>query len=140
MSFNRKRIPGPASRFQKIIEDLGDNPLIGWCLAQAMAHSGRLGEAREVFASVAATDAVPVADLSELYCRAADGDRNAVMAHMSESRAMVEVAKTDESFPIYIANCLAMVGDQDGALEWLGYAIERGFCNYRYLEQYLRGL
>ncbi len=108
------------SQFQKTVEDLGDNVLISWCVAQAMAHAGRLDEAREVFASVAATDTVPVADLSELYCRAADGDREAVMTQMSEKDGMVEVAKTDESFPIFIADCLAMVGEEDAALEWLG--------------------
>jgi tetratricopeptide (TPR) repeat protein len=81
------------SRLQKTIEDLGlDNAHISWFLALAMAHSGRLGEAKEVFASVAATDAVPVADLSELYCRAADGDSDAVVAQMSEKHVMVEVA------------------------------------------------
>jgi len=126
-----------AAGFQKTIEDLSlDNAHIFWCMAQAMAHAGRLDEAREVFASVAATDAVPVADLSELYCRASDGDRETVMTQMSEKDGMVEVAKTDESFPIFIANCLAMVGDEDGALEWLGRAIDWGFCNYRYLEEY----
>ncbi len=125
------------SRLQKTIEDLSlHNAYISWFLALSMAHSGRLDEAREVFASVAATDAVPVADLSELYCRAADGDRNAVMTQMSERLVMVEVAKTDESFPIFIADCLVMVGDEDGALEWLGRAIDWGFCNYRYLEEY----
>jgi tetratricopeptide (TPR) repeat protein len=124
------------SEFQRIVEDLGDNPLIDWCVAYAMAHSGRLEAAREVFASVAATDAMPVADLSELYCRAADGDRHAVMAQMSEAHGMIEVAKTDESFPIFIANCLVMVGDEDGAIEWLDRSIDWGFCNYRYLGEY----
>jgi tetratricopeptide (TPR) repeat protein len=125
------------SRLQKTIEDLGlDNTHISWFLALAKAHSGRLDEAREGFAGVAATDAVPVADLSELYCRAADGDRNAVMTQMSEKHVMVEVAKTDETFPIFIAGCLAMVGADDDALEWLDRAINWGFCNYRYLEEY----
>ncbi|UCG87998.1 MAG: tetratricopeptide repeat protein, partial [Gemmatimonadota bacterium] len=124
-------------RLQKTIEDLSlDNAHISWFLALAMAHSGRLDEARDVFAGVATTDAVPVADLSALYCRAADGDRTAVATQMSESTVMVEVAKTDETFPIFIANCLAVVGDEDGALEWLGRAIDWGFCNYRYLKEY----
>ncbi len=29
-----------------------------------------------------------------------------------------------------------MVGDKDGALEWRGRAIDWGFYNYRYLEEY----
>jgi hypothetical protein len=43
-------------------------------------------------------------------------------------------------FPLSIADCLAIVGDEDGALEWLGRAIDRGFCNDRYLEEHDRFL
>jgi serine/threonine-protein kinase len=125
------------SRFQELVDDPNArSPHIEWMLAQAIVHAGRLDEARELFARVAATDATPVADLSELYRRAARGDRDAVTAHLSEQHVMVETAKTDESFPIFIANCLVMVGDEDGALEWLGHAINWGFCNYRYLEEH----
>jgi hypothetical protein len=100
------------------------------------AATGRLDEAREVFARGASTDAVPIADLSELYCRAADGDRYAVTALMSERPETVETAKTDEMFPKFIADCLVLVDDHEGALEWLDRAVECGFCNYRYLEEY----
>jgi hypothetical protein len=55
---------------------------------------------------------------------------------MEQNVIMVETAKTDETFPNVIATCLAMVGDEDGAIEWLNYAIDWGFCNYRYLEEY----
>jgi tetratricopeptide (TPR) repeat protein len=130
------RFDAAASRFRELVDDPSTrSPHIEWMLAQAVVHAGRLDEARELFACVAATDATPVADLSELYRRAADGDREAVAAHLSEKHMMVETAKTDESFPIFIANCLVMVGNQKGALEWLGHAIDWGFCNYRYLEE-----
>jgi serine/threonine-protein kinase len=131
------RFDAAASRFQEIVDDPSVcTPHIQWMLAQVLAHSGRLDEARALFQRVAATDAAPVADLSELFCRAADGDRDAVAARLSEKHVMVETAKTDESFPIFIANCLVTVGDESGALEWLGHAINWGFCNYRYLEEY----
>jgi serine/threonine-protein kinase len=131
------RFDAAASRFQEIVDDPSAcTPYIEWMLAQVIAHSGQLDEARELFQRVAATDAAPVADLSELYCQAADGDREAVAAHLSEKHVMVETAKTDESFPIFIANCLVMVGDENGALEWLSHAINWGFCNYRYLEEH----
>lgn len=126
-----------ASRFQEALHDLGsDNTHVYWCMAVALAHSGRLDEALKIFSDVAKTDAMPVADLSELYCTAAEGNLEAVNTLMSAKRVMVEVAKTDEMFPLFIANCLVMVGDEDGALEWLGRAIDWGFCNYRYLEEY----
>ncbi|MDH3456138.1 MAG: hypothetical protein OER90_04795, partial [Gemmatimonadota bacterium] len=130
------RFDAAAARFQEIVDDpRACTPHIEWMLAQVKAHSGQLDEARALFQRVAATGAAPVADLSELFIRAADGDREAVATHMSEKHVMVETAKTDESFPIFIANCLVMVGDENGALEWLGHAINWGFCNYRYLEE-----
>ncbi len=131
------RFEAAASRFQELVDDpTARSPHIEWILAQALAHSGRRDEARAVFARVAATDASPVSDLSELFCLATDGDRDAVAAHLSEKHVMVETAKTDESFPIFIANCLVMVGDENGALEWLGHAIDWGFCNDGYLSEH----
>ncbi len=131
------RFDAAVSRFQEIVDDPSAcTPHIEWMLAQAMAHAGRLDEARAFFARVAATDAAPVADLSELYLRAADGDRDAVTALLSEKHVMVETAMTDESFPIFIANCLVMVGDETGAIEWLGHAVGWGFCNDRYLTEH----
>jgi tetratricopeptide (TPR) repeat protein len=125
------------SRFQEILHDLSpDDPMILWWLAQTMAHAGRRADAREVFAQVADTDALLQAALSELYCRAADGDRRAVARQLEEKTFMVECAETDEWFPNFIANCLALVGDEDGAVYWLGRAIGFGFCNHRYLEEY----
>ncbi len=131
------RFDAAASRFQQIVDDPSTcTPHIEWMLAQAMAHAGRLEEASAFFARVAATDAAPVADLSELYLQAKDGDRGAVAALLDQSSVMVETARTDESFPIFIANCLTMVGDEGGALEWLGQAIDWGFCNDRYLTEH----
>ena len=124
-------------RLQKLLDDLNPDDLHAtWFLAQALSHSGRLVDAREVFARVAATDAGTLADLSDLYCRAAEGDRNAVLGLIDESSVIVQTAKTDEWFPIYIANCLVMVGDEDGALEWLDRAVDWGFYNYRFLEEH----
>ena len=93
-------------------------------------------EALEIFGEVAETDAMPVADLSELFCTATGGDIDAVQSLLAEKRVMVEVAKTDEMFPLFIADCLATVGDIEGSLKWLGQAIDWGFCNVRYLEEF----
>jgi serine/threonine-protein kinase len=126
-----------ASRFREILDDPSTRtPHLEWMLAQAMAHAGRLEEARALFGRVAATDAAPVADLSALYLQAADGQRDAVAALLVEKPVVVETARTDESFPIFIANCLAMVGDERGALEWIDQAIAWGFCNDRYLAEH----
>ena len=124
-------------RFERALNDVGsDNTHVYWCLGVGKAHMGDLDGALEIFRDVSKTDAMPVADLSELYCAAAEGNRDAVNRVLSEKHVMVEVAETDEMFPLFIAKCLIMVGDEDGALQWLGRAIDWGFCNVRYLEEY----
>lgn len=128
-------------RFRKIVDDLTPGePFFLWWLAQAKAHQGQLDEAKGLFARVAASDAVTLADLSELFCCAAAGDLAAVTEMIEQKKTMVETAKADETFPNVIATCPAFAGDEDGALEWLNRAIDWGFCNYRYLEEYNRFL
>jgi TolB-like protein len=125
------------SRLGKAIEELKLNsPHLFWFLTLAKAHSGRLEEAREGFVRVAATEAMPVADLSRLFLLAVEGDASAVQAYISDTPVMVEVAKTDELFPIFIANCLAIVGEKDSAVQWLTKAVDWGFCNHQYLEEH----
>ena len=124
-------------RFQSALDNLdSNNTHVYWCVAISMAHEGRYDEALEIFKEVSQTDAMPVADLSELYCAAAAGDLDAVHTLLSEKQMMVEVAKTDEMFPLFIADCLVLAGDMDSALEWLNRGVSWGFCNYVYLEEH----
>jgi TolB-like protein/tetratricopeptide (TPR) repeat protein len=124
-------------RYRKVLDDLAPGlPIVSWWLARAMAHCGRLDEAREMFAKVTVSDAPILADSSELFCRAMEGNRLAVTKLIGQKTMLVETAKADEVFPNLIANCLMLVGDEDGALEWLGRGIHWGACNYRYLEEY----
>ena len=130
-----------SSLYRKLLDDVvpGDT-LFTWFFAQALAHAGRLDDAKDIFARLAAGDTPMVADLSELYCRAADSDRDGVARLIEENTLMIESAKTDEWYPIIIADCLVMVGNEDSALEWLDRAVDWGFCNYRYLEEHDRFL
>ena len=131
------RYDAAASRCQESLDSLGSREIHQvWWLAQCLAHAGKLDEAREVFAEVAATDAVPLSEMSELFCRAADGDRQGVITLLEESAVLVEVAKTDEWFPNIIATCLVMVGDEDEAIDWMNRAVDWGFSNYRYFSEY----
>jgi len=131
------RFDDAATRFRKILDDLSpDDSIASFFLAQALAYGGRLDEAREMFARLAAADVGTFGDASELYCSAAEGDGNTVARLIEEKTQMIETALTDELYPIMIADCLVMVGDEDGALEWLGRAVDWGFYNYRHLGEY----
>jgi len=115
-------------------------PILVWWRAQAFAYAGRLDEAKLNFEQVAKTEAVPISDLSSLFCRALEGDRRLVQELLTANTRLQEAAKTDEWFPNFIAACLALVGDNDGALEWLERAIAWGFSNHRFLSEHSRFL
>jgi hypothetical protein len=105
-----------------------------------LAYAGRLDEAKINFEQVAKTKAVPISDLSSLFCRAMEGDRRRVQELLTENTRLQEAAKTDEWFPNFIAACLTHVGNNDGALEWLERAIAWGFSNHRFLSEHSRFL
>ena len=51
-----------------------------------------------------------------------------------------ETARTDEYFPMYIANAMARIGEIEEALEWLRMAVSRGFTNHGFLSKHNRFL
>ena len=125
------------ARFQTTLDDLApDEPVVLWFQGQATAHAGRHREAREQFARVVESKAVPFSDLSALYCLCAAGNREGAAGFLENKHAMVEAAKTDEWYPNFIATCLTMVNDEAGACDWLERSIDWGFCNVKYLEEY----
>jgi len=135
------RFDEAAVRFKHYLEKVApDFPVLMWWLAQALAYAGLEDEAKDKFGQVADLKAVPISDLSVLFCRALSGDRRGVRELLASNTLLQEAAKTDEWFPNFIAACLARVGDNDGALEWLERAIAWGFSNHRFLSEHSRFL
>jgi len=73
--------------------------------------------------------------LSALYLLAQKGDRGKVREALEANPALVEAANTDEWYPNFIAACLAMVGDREGAIDWLERAVAWGYSNTRFLRE-----
>jgi eukaryotic-like serine/threonine-protein kinase len=122
---------------QRCIEKVApDSQLLLWGRAQAMAYAGRRGEAASDFKKVAGQEAGVISSLSELYCVALSGDRAAVQRALTADTELFRAALTDEWYPNFIAACLAMVGDHDGAIDWLERAVAWGFSNHRFLGEY----
>jgi serine/threonine protein kinase len=128
------RFDEAATWFQKYLDEVAPgSPLLLWWLAQALAYGGRDVEARDLFNRVAGMEAGVFSDLSALHCLAADGDRDRLLDALETNTFVQEAAKTDEWYPNFIAACLAKVGDHDGGIDWLGRAVNWGFCNDRFL-------
>ncbi len=135
------RFGDAAARYQTFFDKIApDSPGLVWWLAQVQAYAGQNDEAKRNFEQIVKTEAVPIAELSALFCRALDGDRDGVQKMLAANTQLQETAKTDEWFPNFIAACLAHVGDKDGALEWLERAIAWGFSNHRFLSEHSRFL
>jgi len=103
-----------------------------WWFAQAAAYRGDEQEALRIFEQVKTLGADLLSDFSELFQRALRGDGRGVK-EVLERTALRQVAKTDEYFPVFLANSLALVGEMKEALDWIEQAISWGFSNHRFL-------
>jgi hypothetical protein len=101
------------------------------------AYAGEEREAHEEYSKVARTDAGLWSDFSELFRRALEKDRNGVMQQL-DATALPDLAKTDEYYPLFLANALARVGEHAEALYWLERSIGWGFTNHRFLSEHNR--
>jgi TolB-like protein len=109
-------------------------PFAGWWVAQFAAYAGEEAEAREEASAVAGMDGGLWTDFCELFRRALDKDRDGVMEQLNKT-TITEPAKTDEMYPLFLANTMAHIGEYDAALEWLERSINWGFSNYRFLSE-----
>ena len=109
------------------------NPMLLWWQAHALAYTGRLDEATALHQELAHAGTEVMSDLSSLYCLASDGDRDRICQALDPGTRLYQAALTDEWYPNFIAACLAMVGDHEGAVEWLERAVAWGFSNHRFL-------
>jgi len=110
-------------------------PFVGWWVAQMAAYAGETKAAYEEFQKIANSDSLPWKEFCRLFQLAIDKDHNGVIEHLKISK-ISEIAKTDEYFPIFIANALSLVEEMEEALSWLKRAVDWGFSNYKFLTEY----
>jgi serine/threonine protein kinase len=128
------RFEDTLDRFQRYSEKVApDSPLILWWWAQAKSYAGHRDEALIDFQKVAGQQAGVISSLSALYCVAISGDKDKLHQALAAEFELLRSANTDEWYPNFIANCQAMVGDYEGAMDWLERALAFGFSNHRFL-------
>ena len=49
---------------------------------------------------------------------------------------LIDYCRNDEVFSLILAEGYSLIGEKEKALEWLENAVERGFINYHFLNQY----
>ncbi|HEU4401320.1 MAG TPA: protein kinase [Candidatus Polarisedimenticolia bacterium] len=113
------------------------DPLMLWWTGHAAMQAGRDDEARAAFGCVLKGEPGFWAEMSELGSSALGEDRAAVRRVLGTT-TLTRVAKTDEYYPVFLASCLARVGETESALEWIRQAVTWGFANHRFLSMHNR--
>ena len=114
-------------------------PFVGWWIAQMAAYAGDTEVAYSEFKRIALSDSLPWKEFCILFQLALDSDRKGVIEHLQKSM-IYDISKTDEYFPLFIANALSLVGEYDEAVIWLRRAVDWGFSNYKFLSEHNRFL
>jgi len=133
-------------RFARAIEGFRDFSSKGmadlafaqWWIGQSLAYAGEESEAVKAFELGSESDLGLISDLCELGVRAFKGDGKGAHAWFETKDSLQQAVMRDETFPRYVAQCFARVGDFDGALRWVDQAIEWGFTNHRFLSEHDR--
>lgn len=113
-------------------------PFAGWWHAQIAAHAGEDSEARAV-AEEAAEMEDAFADFCRVFARTLAHDRDGALEILDQT-PLRKMARTDEYYPIFLANNLCWVGETDEALDWIESAVSWGFTNHVFLSQHDRFL
>ncbi|HEX7158006.1 MAG TPA: tetratricopeptide repeat protein [Edaphobacter sp.] len=105
------------------------NAMLLWCRGQALALCRRKFEAIAQFKEIElAHPGHFFAQMSTLMRAALTGDRHAADAALTPE--LKEIAGCDPHYAWNIAQCYALLGDTDTAVEWLEKALSKGFINY----------
>lgn len=134
------RFDEAVARLRRAAQDFAPgDPFAGWWLAQFAAYAGSDADAREQSEDVAKMNAGFWSDWCAVFHRSLQQDRNGLQELLSRTN-LRDTARTDEYYPLFLANCLARVGDHDEALAWLEQAVRWGFTNHRFLSEHDRFL
>ena len=106
-------------------------PIVGCLLVELYGQVARLADAASVAKEMAQRDPDdPFAKVASSMVDALHGRHDEARARLTSD--VLAVARADLQYSSWVAECYALVGDTDAALDWLTNAINRGFVNYPY--------
>jgi serine/threonine protein kinase/Flp pilus assembly protein TadD len=116
----------------RVLRSAPEFAMVRWDLAVALIQQDRLDEARVVLDSAPVEKVQTIASRVCVCLKAAlegrqDAARAVIGAHLSTCAWNVEY------WSWLVAECYAVAGAQEEALDWLENAVTRGFVNYLYL-------
>jgi eukaryotic-like serine/threonine-protein kinase len=110
----------------------GDPMTLGFC-AIANLYAGNRNISLALFDQLKVSDAGLLSSVGALISAAVRGEGQAVMKFIIDIQAY---ARRDKEISWSLADCLALIGDTEGALNWLSNSIELGLINDRFFAEY----
>jgi serine/threonine protein kinase len=111
------------------------DPFILFFVAVVEAHGGEMESAESRFAQVAAADAQIWSTLSRAYAAALRHQRHEVLDVVRDP-PLAALLPVDHQYSYWMAECLALVGENDMALSLLATAIRLGMTNHRFFAEH----
>jgi TolB-like protein len=111
-----------------------------WWLGQALAYAGEESEAAIQFERGAEAGDSLISEFCGLGALAFRGDKDGARTYFESNTNLQQAVLRDETFPRYVAQCFAKLGEFDTALRWLDQAADWGFTNHQFLSEHDRFL
>jgi serine/threonine protein kinase len=122
-------------RFREGAERLAPGePWSAFFAGYAAIHAGDDDEAAARFSTAAAAGDQTWSFMGRVFLETMRGGREAAAAALQAAGSRPFVSKTGHA-SVMVASSLALGGDADGALDWLGRAVALGFSNCQYLSR-----
>jgi TolB-like protein len=130
-----------AGHFHESIElmkkgnELEKNSFFRWWLAKCLAYNNNINESKRMLENlVRIDDGTHWIKLSMLFLFALKGEKSTAFEVVTKE--FKEIMKGDELYPIWMAECYAILNEIDESLKWIEEGINNHFINYFFLNQY----
>jgi non-specific serine/threonine protein kinase len=119
--------------FQKGLEVMPSDPMTKGFCAVAHLYAGNREQSMALFDQLMNADAGLISSMGAMWKAALRADGQAVRKFMNE---LVAYARRDKEMSWSTADCLAMIGEIEEALDWLANSIEMGLINDRFFSEF----
>jgi tetratricopeptide (TPR) repeat protein len=111
------------------------NPILMYWYAKGLAYAQRLGESDELFDMIEKRfPATTWAQLSVFFRYALQ--KMKIEALQSVTEEFKSLMKSDEIYPIWMAESYALINEKSEAIDWIENGISAGFINYPFFMEY----
>ena len=124
---------GAVGWLQKGLEVMPSDPMTKGFCAVAHLYAGNREQSMALFDQLMNADAGLISSMGAMWKAALQADSQTVRKFMNE---LVAYARRDKEMSWSTADCLAMIGEIDEALDWLANSIELGLINDRFFSEF----